>query len=157
MLKAHFNCAGVGLGRPPLPSAIRRNILRYAELGLSVNVSELDVRTSKLPENVDKDQAQYELYRDTVQVCYGEEAFSGVTFWGFTDKHTWVHEFYGSDRPLLWDEQYAKKKAYFAVQEGLQNVNKDVVAGWTDWMQPEQSAQVVVDVAGSAKPDWEIT
>ena len=155
-MKGHFNCAGVELGRPPTPASIQRNMKRYEELGLTVNMSEIDIRISQLPEEVDGDVAQSQLYRDTVQACYSEKAFTGMTFWGFTDKHTWVHQFYGNDRPLLWNEEYKKKPAYFAVVEGLQNAGKPVEADWNSWMQPEPAAKSGITAAGCAKPDWEV-
>ena len=45
-LQAHFDAAGVGLKRPPTPHSVRRNVRRLGELGLSVNISEMDVRVA---------------------------------------------------------------------------------------------------------------
>jgi endo-1,4-beta-xylanase len=63
-----------------------KNIRRYAELDLTVNISEIDVRISKLPANVDKEAAQCDIYGDLTRAVYREKNFSGLTFWGFTDK-----------------------------------------------------------------------
>lgn len=150
-------CSGTGLKRPPRPEAIACNIQRYETLGLSVNISELDVRTSGLAEGVDKDAAQSAIYHDTVQGCFKEKACSGVTFWGFTDKHTWIHEFYGDDKPLLWDKEYKKKPAYFGVLQGLKDVGRQLVVDWSKWQASEPAnAQSQIAQSSTAKPDWEL-
>ena len=38
-----------------------------------------------------------------------------MTFWGFTDAHTWIN----GDTPLLFDAQYAAKPAYTGVLDAL--------------------------------------
>jgi endo-1,4-beta-xylanase len=38
-----------------------------------------------------------------------------VTFWGFTDAHTWI----SGDAPLLFDAQYVRKPAYTGVLDAL--------------------------------------
>lgn len=45
-LQAHFDAAGTGLRRPPTPHSMRRNVCRLGDLGLSVNISEMDVRVA---------------------------------------------------------------------------------------------------------------
>jgi GH35 family endo-1,4-beta-xylanase len=42
-----------------------------------------------------------------------------VTFWGFTDAHTWIDAVFGPDDPLLFDEQYRAKPALFGVEDTL--------------------------------------
>jgi endo-1,4-beta-xylanase len=38
-----------------------------------------------------------------------------VTFWGFTDAHTWL----SGDTPLLYDAAYNPKPAYLGVLDAL--------------------------------------
>lgn len=45
-LQAHFTAAGTGMSRPPTPHSVQRNVRRLGELGLSVNISEMDVRVA---------------------------------------------------------------------------------------------------------------
>jgi endo-1,4-beta-xylanase len=40
-----------------------------------------------------------------------EPKCEAVTFWGFTDAHTWLR----GDTPLLFDASYRPKPAYFGV------------------------------------------
>lgn len=49
-LQAHFDAAGTGLRRTPTPHSVRRQVRRLGELGLSVNISEMDVRVAGVSE-----------------------------------------------------------------------------------------------------------
>jgi endo-1,4-beta-xylanase len=113
---------GVGLqmhisatGRPSDP-AIAANMRRLAGLGLIVHISEMDVRVN---DSVGTDQARLEAqraaYHDVVRVCVMEPRCEAITFWGFTDAHTWLT----GDRPLLFDAAYQPKPAYTGVLEAL--------------------------------------
>jgi endo-1,4-beta-xylanase len=115
---------GVGLqmhvaasGFPPL-AEIAANMRRLGALGLKVNISEMDVRISSLPGDLAaRLQRQREVYHDVVVVCVAEPACEAVTFWGFTDAHTWVDGFFGPDDPLLFDVQYRVKPAFYGVED----------------------------------------
>jgi len=91
-IQAHFNAAGTGRNRPPTPRMVQRQIHRLGKLGLKVNISEMDVRVSKLPPNL-RQIAQRQIYHDIVAAALSEPAFDGIGLWGFTDRHTWVHAF----------------------------------------------------------------
>lgn len=45
-LQGHFAAAGTGMRRPPTPHSVRRQVRRLGELGLRVNISEMDVRVA---------------------------------------------------------------------------------------------------------------
>ncbi|CAM9495504.1 unnamed protein product, partial [Hapterophycus canaliculatus] len=45
-MQAHFTAAGTGWRRPPTPHSVQRQVRRLGELGLSVNISEMDVRVA---------------------------------------------------------------------------------------------------------------
>ena len=117
---------GVGLqmhvraGAPPPESSVAANMRRLAALGLRVNISEMDVRVGDLggatPANLER---QRSVYRSLVGVCVAEPACHAVTFWGFTDAHTWITSTFGPDAPLLFDAQYAPKPAFFGVLDAL--------------------------------------
>ena len=76
----------------------------------------MDVRINNVPGS---EQARLELqrttYRDVVRVCVAEPRCEALTFWGFTDAHTWI----SGDRPLLFDVQYMPKPAYYGVLDAL--------------------------------------
>lgn len=122
LLSAGVPIDGVGLqmhisatSRPPAAS-IAENMRRLAALGLVVHISEMDVRINNA---TGTDQARLEAqratYREVVGVCMAEPRCEAVTFWGFTDAHTWLT----GDRPLLFDAQYQPKPAFFGVLDAL--------------------------------------
>ena len=104
----------------PNPREIAANIRRLTALGLKVNISEMDVRIRELAGNQAKRlEVQRQVYRDVVAACVKEQGFIAVTFWGFTDAHSWIDSWFGADDPLLFDEDYKPKPAYWGVLEAL--------------------------------------
>jgi endo-1,4-beta-xylanase len=75
-MQAHFNAAGVGWNRPPTPRMIKEQIRRLGNLGLTVNLSEMDVRISQLPPNIQQ-LAQRQIYHDILAAALSEPAFDG--------------------------------------------------------------------------------
>ena len=60
--------------------------------------------------------AQAEVYHDMANVCIASPACSAFMMWGFTDKYSWIPWFTGNpDWPLIFDESYQPKPAYWAV------------------------------------------
>jgi len=117
---------GVGLqmhvaaqNRPP-SADIAANMRRLRELGLVVNISEMDVRIKDVAGDQSTRLAvQRSEYHDIVALCVAEPSCQAVTFWGFTDLHSWIDSFFGPDDPLLFDEAYVAKPAFFGVQDAL--------------------------------------
>jgi GH35 family endo-1,4-beta-xylanase len=117
---------GVGLqmhitaANPPSDANIAANIRRLAALGLSVNISEMDVRIRDVPGTTQmRLDVQKSVYHSIVGVCVAEPRCDAVTFWGFTDAHSWIDAQFGADDPLIFDAQYAVKPAYFGVLDAL--------------------------------------
>jgi endo-1,4-beta-xylanase len=117
---------GVGLQmhitatNPPSDANIAANIRRLVSLGLSVNISEMDVRIRDVPGTLPvRLDVQKSVYHSIVGVCVAEPRCDGVTFWGFTDAHSWIDAQFGADDPLIFDEQYAVKPAYYGVLDAL--------------------------------------
>ena len=64
---------------------------KIGDLGLKVNISEMDVRVSKLSTSGSdataiKIAAQTQIYRDILSAALSEPAFDGIWLWGFTDR-----------------------------------------------------------------------
>jgi endo-1,4-beta-xylanase len=117
---------GVGLqmhvsaANRPSDASVAANMSRLANLGLLVNISEMDVRIRGLPGTLQaRLEVQKSVYQSLVGVCVAEPRCDGVTFWGFTDAHSWIDREFGADDPLLFDEQYAAKPAYYGVLDAL--------------------------------------
>jgi endo-1,4-beta-xylanase len=112
-LQMHISAASF-----PAVADIAANINRLAELGLRVNISEMDVRVRDVPgDAAAKRQRQRQVYRDVVAACVAQPRCEAVTLWGFTDAHSWIDGFFGADDPLLFDEQYRAKPAFFGVED----------------------------------------
>jgi endo-1,4-beta-xylanase len=169
-MQAHFNAAGTGRQRMPTPRMMKQQIRRLGNLGLKVNLSEMDVRVSKLPLSL-RQTAQRQIYHDVLAAALTEPAFDGIWLWGFTDRHTWVTHFYHDDEPLVLDEDYQRKQAYYGLRDALASLTPGGTVGdgvlltsdvdddgnpWGyEWMQPEPEEISHGQDAGDARPDWE--
>ncbi|MGW4233222.1 endo-1,4-beta-xylanase [Streptomyces sp. NPDC004980] len=99
--QSHFN------SNSPVPSDYRANLQRFADLGVDVQITELDIEGSG--------SAQAASYTSVVNACLAVSRCTGITVWGVTDKYSWR----SSGTPLLFDGNYNKKPAYDAVLAAL--------------------------------------
>ncbi len=102
-----------------LPS-MQANLQRFADLGLDVAVTELDVRMI-LPRDTTKDTTQAKYYHDVVAACVAVSRCVGVTIWDYTDKYSWIPSVFPDQGAALpWDANLvAKPLAYNAIVEAL--------------------------------------
>ena len=102
-----------------LPSDIQQNIQRFADLGLEVMITELDIRI-QMPATQQKLEQQARDYEAVANACYAVSGCSGVIVWGVTDAYSWVPDhFSGEGAALPIDENYQHKPAYWALHEVL--------------------------------------
>lgn len=99
--QSHFNAAS------PVPSDYQANLQRFADLGVDVQVTELDIEGSG--------SAQAASYTKVVQGCLAVTRCTGITVWGIRDTDSWR----ASGTPLLFDGSGNKKDAYTAVLNTL--------------------------------------
>jgi GH35 family endo-1,4-beta-xylanase len=105
----------------PTAADVAWNMRRLAELGLVVNISEMDVRTTSQPgDTVTRSEGQKQVYKAIVGACVAEPRCDAVTLWGFTDKYSWIDKQFGADDPLVFDESYRAKPAFFGMLEAFQ-------------------------------------
>lgn len=101
----------------PDPQDVAKNIRRLNDLGLTVRITEMDVQVygvDKPEEDLLLDQKQ--VYQDMIQTCLDAENCSGLTTWGVSDQHSWIPGFFErTDAPLLFNEDYRPKPAYYAL------------------------------------------
>ncbi|MEV8567486.1 endo-1,4-beta-xylanase [Streptomyces sp. NPDC051322] len=101
------------------PSGMQANLQRFADLGLDVAVTELDVRM-QLPADAAKSATQSDYYRQVVEACLGVARCVGITVWDYTDRYSWVPStFPGQGSACLYDENLQPKAAYDAVRAAL--------------------------------------
>ena len=118
----------------PSEEELRKAIDMYASLGLDVQITELDVslypwekeqralKTGESDEFTDElQQKQIDAYKMFFKVFRDyQDVLTGVTFWNISDRHTWLDKYPVEGRknyPLLFDEDYKPKKAYWNVIE----------------------------------------
>ncbi|MFC8230369.1 endo-1,4-beta-xylanase [Streptomyces sp. NPDC057287] len=101
------------------PYQMQANMQRFADLGLDVAVTELDVRM-QLPADAAKTVTQSAYYRQVVEACLAVERCVGITVWDYTDKYSWVPStFPGQGAANLYDENLLPKPAHAAVRTAL--------------------------------------
>lgn len=117
-LQAHWN-----LYDPSLED-MRAAIERYAQLGLQLQLTELDVsvfrfedrRTDLVQPSQEMLELQAERYESIFRLLHEyKEHISAVTFWGAADDYTWLDNFPVRGRknwPFLFDELHRPKEAY---------------------------------------------
>jgi endo-1,4-beta-xylanase len=117
--------------------AIRSALAQFADLGLEVQITEMDVDVNEVsgaralplppePELSGRLARQATVYANVLRACLSLPTCTGVTTWGLSDAHTWLEWFQNPDKvqraPLLFDSTYAPKPAYSALHDAL--------AGW---------------------------
>src|SRR5436190_3612667 len=138
-IQGHWNSATVPY------AAIDKAIADYAELGLKVSISELDVTirgtsggqfgapggsggrfggrgaTPATPEGL---KAQADAYaRLFATFIKHKNVVERVTFWGLSDRRTWRF----GQHPLIFDARNQRKPAYAAITDALPRPNPDLV------------------------------
>ncbi len=101
------------------PNQMVQNLQRFADLGLKVAETEVDVRTT-LPVTSTEQLAQNADYTQSLQACLLVRQCISYTVWGFGDAFSWVPSvFAGEGAADLYDENLQPKAEYDAVQQDL--------------------------------------
>ncbi|MDF2905383.1 MAG: Endo,4-beta-xylanase [Herbinix sp.] len=121
-MQCHCNIFG------PTVDDLKRSIELYAELGLRIHVTEMDVSLYEFNDHSIIDKPCTELINKQAKVY---EDFFGifreykdyidcVTLWGVADDATWLDNFPAKNRknwPLLFDENHNPKEAFYRIME----------------------------------------
>ncbi len=92
-----------------VPATLQQNIQRFADLGVDVAVTELDVRMA-LPADSTKLAQQKADFKSVLAACVAVTRCVNVTVWGFTDSDSWVDStFPGYGAATPYDANYAPK------------------------------------------------
>ena len=101
------------------PSTLQQNLQRFADLGVDVAITELDIRMI-LPATADKLATQAAWYSDVTKACLAVRRCAGITIWDYTDKYSWIPSFFpGEGAALPWDDDLRPKPAYYAIRDAL--------------------------------------
>ncbi len=113
---------------------LRNNLQRFADLGLEVAMTEVDVRTfvSQKPNgtytNTPADPAeaaqQVDWWAQTLEDCLAVEACNSYTVWGVSDANSWIPGWFtGQGAGLLYDMHNNPKPQYDALREVLRDAS----------------------------------
>ncbi len=108
-------------------------IQRFTDLGLSYAFTEVDVRSQMTPKVRSGDsaemnprlQASAANFSALLQGCLANRHCLSFTFWGFTDKHSWIPTWdFGAGKgaegmATLYDESYRPKRALNTIKADL--------------------------------------
>ncbi|MDT0301925.1 endo-1,4-beta-xylanase [Streptomonospora wellingtoniae] len=131
-----------------VPGSMQQNIQRFADLGIKVAITELDVRI-EMPASQSELEQQARDYRSVMDTCLAVDGCVAVTVWGVSDQYSWVPgTFEGQGAPLLFNDNYQPKPAYDAVHEALGGTGD----GGGDDDDPPTSGPCAVDY--SAANEW---
>jgi endo-1,4-beta-xylanase len=126
-LQAHW-----AINEPSEPQ-LDSTIGRFAELGLKIQITELDISVYPKEHNARerkatdydtlftaaKENSQIEMYKMCFRIFRKyKNALSSVTFWNISDRNSWLDNFPvrgRKDYPLLFDKDLKPKKAYWEV------------------------------------------
>ncbi len=105
----------------PYPSTLEANLRRFAELGLDVAITELDVRMQLAGDPTETQlTAQADSYRRVAEACMAMEACASITVWGSPDSYSWVPGFFpGQGAATPFDDDLSPKPAWHALVEVL--------------------------------------
>lgn len=113
-MQAHFT-----VGQTVTQDAMESAIQDFADLGVEVAITELDIRTTT-PATDDALTQQSTDYQTIVNACLAKSACIGITIWDYTDKYSWVPKtFTGYGAALPWDDNLQTKAAYDGILSAL--------------------------------------
>ncbi len=122
-LQAHLD-----LSRKFSPEKLLRFFDEVASMGLTLQITELDVRDAQWDGDIEaRDAAVAVLYREFVQACMSHPAVEMVVMWNVTDADTWVNRAWQGQRradgapmrPTLFDIEGQPKPAFAATLQSL--------------------------------------
>jgi len=103
----------------PSQSSLEASYNQFANLGLEVQITELDIRMT-LPSTSTLLAQQATNYQTVIAACMAVEKCQGITIWDYTDKYSWVPStFSGQGAALPWDSNLAVKPAQSAIAAAL--------------------------------------
>lgn len=118
-LQCHLNAGNVDAAK------LRANMMRYAELGLVCNITELDLGISDTSEA--SLQLQANDYYAITKVFLDVENSNCMMIWGLRDNDSWR-----SSNPLLYNSSLTAKPAYWGVHAALRQTYDETRTGVED-------------------------
>lgn len=128
-LQAHYDLSGMPpeahfeLGSMPSYDEQVAVMKTLDELDLDFAITEMDVSVLT-PGNATIFQRQAEVYYNATAACLNFERCVGITVWEWTDKYSWVPDYFPDlGDALPWDKDLNKKPAYDGILRALKTFN----------------------------------
>lgn len=108
--------------RPTYLDEFKDFLAKAKEAGVKVHITEMDVYqgADDSPEAFNK---QKEVFYNVVHACLQDSNCIGFMTWGIADKFTWLRtsdwKNFPNAKPVLFDDNYGKKPAYYGVLQAL--------------------------------------
>ncbi len=105
--------------------ALGRFCDEVADLGLALQVTELDARDTSVSGSIEtRDRVVADAYARFLDVVLARPATEAVLTWGVTDRHSWLTGHFprpdgGTVRGLPYDADYRRKPAWYALAAAL--------------------------------------
>jgi len=92
-------------------------IRKFTDMGLEVEITELDMRLRLFNAADDPYEAQGKYYARLIKACMSNPMCKGVTFWGFSDDRCWIDQmpFPKPNEPYLFDAEMNPKPAFYEI------------------------------------------
>lgn len=98
----------------PSASDIETTIKTFADMGLTVHITELDIKAGA--EDAPKLAQRYKEIFEVLRKY--KDSIESVTFWGIADDHTWLTDFHKfTNYPFVFDVDHNPKQAYFEIRD----------------------------------------
>jgi len=106
------------------PDTLVENMQRFADLGLDIEITELDIRMPITEDgelqNASDLQVQADWYARIFRDAFAVPNCTGITIWGIGDKYSWIPWlFKGEGAATLFDNNAQPKPAYDAIEAVL--------------------------------------
>jgi endo-1,4-beta-xylanase len=110
--------------RPGYLDELRYFLSRAKAAGVQVYITEMDVYQGPPGLFPNPMEHQRQIYHDMLTTCLADSNCRNFTVWGVSDARSWLTQKvmnpHPDAKPLLFDEQYQRKPAYFGVLQALQ-------------------------------------
>jgi endo-1,4-beta-xylanase len=107
--------------------SIGRTIDEITSMGLKCSITEFDIRicNNQNTASIQQLAIQKQKYQNMVGLFLGHKGVTGITFWGFTDKHSWIPAIMSNcGNAHIYDTAYKPKPAYDGVVESLKQLQQ---------------------------------
>jgi endo-1,4-beta-xylanase len=120
---------------PPGKADVIQIMKKFSALGVRVYITEMDVNLTFIQNNYPTQEERWAyqagIYKDMVDACLESGACDSFATWGISDSESWIttscrgcwNEPSPNGDPLMFDNNFLPKPAYFAVRDTLASTN----------------------------------